>query len=331
MKKLTAKRDDFFDKADSWMIPVKFRNKVLFRYPKIPKIQQTAIDDFDRNAFDEAIARVDRCQSCHMGADKKGFENAPEPFRTHPNFDQIILKHPPDKLGCTPCHDGQGPAVSSVRLAHGDDPDWDSPMLRGDKMQSRCIKCHIDVGSLHDAAGKPIAANYVEGERMFQQMGCAGCHLVAGYEDMPKIGPYLKLASAKLDPSWTVRWITDPHTFRPHTRMPNFYFSTDQATQLAAFLMDSSARNSKDWTTAHPALPTLEADIKNPAFVEEGKGLFESVGCKGCHAIEPDQYGTPVGVAEGFKPSRGAHDQGLRAQPEQDRRERLRRRGYTRG
>src|SRR5271155_4509288 len=54
MKKLTAKRDDDFDKADSWMIPVKFRNKVLFRYPKIPKIQQTAIDDFDRNAFDEA-------------------------------------------------------------------------------------------------------------------------------------------------------------------------------------------------------------------------------------------------------------------------------------
>src|SRR5271156_984808 len=76
MKKLNAKRDDFFDKADTWMIPVKFRSKVLFRYPKIPKIQQTAIDDFDRNAFDEAIARVDRCQSCHMGADKKGFENA---------------------------------------------------------------------------------------------------------------------------------------------------------------------------------------------------------------------------------------------------------------
>ena len=49
----------------------------------------------------------------------------------------------------------------------------------------------------------------------------------------PKIGPFLKLASAKLDPSWTVRWITDPHTFRPHTRMPNFMFSTEQATQIA--------------------------------------------------------------------------------------------------
>ena len=59
------------------MIPIKFWAGCVARYPKIPKIQQTAIDDFDRNAFDEAIARVDRCQSCHMGADKKGFEDAP--------------------------------------------------------------------------------------------------------------------------------------------------------------------------------------------------------------------------------------------------------------
>ncbi len=300
MKKLTAKRDDLLDKADTWMIPVKFRNTVLFRYPKIPKIEQTAIDDFDRNAFDEAIARVDRCQSCHMGADKKGFENAPEPFRTHSNFDQIILKHPPEKLGCTPCHDGQGPAVSSVRVAHGDDPDWDSPMLRGNKMQSRCTKCHIDVGSLVDAAGKPIAVNWVEGERMFQQMGCAGCHLVAGYEDLPKIGPYLKLAAAKLDPSWTVRWIISPDDFRRYTRMPDFMFSRAQATALAAFILDSSSKNSKEWLAAHPELATLEADVNNPAFVEEGKGLFESVGCKGCHAIDVREHATPVGVVSGL-------------------------------
>ena len=84
----------FIDKADGYMIPIKFMGRVILRYPKIPKIQQTAIDDFDRNAFDEAIARVDRCQSCHMGDDKKGFENAPQPFRTHSNFDAIILKHP---------------------------------------------------------------------------------------------------------------------------------------------------------------------------------------------------------------------------------------------
>ena len=189
-------------------------------------------------------------------------------------------------------------------MAHGEDPEyWDTPLLKGDKMQSRCITCHIDVGSLRNADGKQIAINWVEGERLFEQMGCHGCHLVAGYEDMPKIGPYLKLASAKLDPSWTVRWITNPHIFRPHTRMPNFMFSTDQATAIAAYIMDSSAKNAKDWLAAHPEPPTLAADVNNPALIEEGKGLFESVGCKGCHAIDPGQYGTPVGDASNFKPN----------------------------
>ncbi len=43
-------------------------------------------------------------------------------------------------------------------------------------------------------------------------------------------------------------------------------------------------------------------DLTNAGMIEEGKGLFESVGCKGCHAIDPDAYGTPVGYAEDFKP-----------------------------
>src|SRR5271166_4431908 len=73
LTKITKDRDDLLDKADSWMIPVKFGKHVLFRYPKIPKIDQDSIDDFDRNAFDQAIARVDRCQSCHVGEDKRGF------------------------------------------------------------------------------------------------------------------------------------------------------------------------------------------------------------------------------------------------------------------
>jgi mono/diheme cytochrome c family protein len=303
LAKLTKARDDLFDKADSYMIPVKFMGRILFRYPKIPKIQQTAIDDYDRNAFDEAIARVDRCQSCHAAEDKKGFEDAPEPFRTHSNFHQIIDQHPADKLGCTPCHEGQGAAVNSIADAHGDVEHWEHPLLTGTKMQSRCIKCHIDVGSLRDSKGQQIAINWVQGERLFQQLACASCHLVAGYEDMPKIGPYLKLASAKLDPSWAVRWITNPHEFRPHTRMPNFMFTPDQATAIAAYLFDSSKQDSEKWLNDHPEPATLAADVTNPAMVEEGKGLFESVGCKGCHAVDPGQFGTPVGSDVDFKPN----------------------------
>ena len=310
LKVMTKTRDDLSDKADTWMIPVKLGGHVVARYPKIPKIQQTAIDDYDRNAFDEAIARVDRCQSCHMGADKKGFENAPQPFRTHSNFDAIILKHPPEKTGCTPCHDGQGPAVNSIAMAHGTIEHWEHPLLMGDEMQSRCITCHIDVGSLRNKDNQQIAFQWVNGERMFQQMGCPACHLVGGYEDTQKIGPYLKLASAKLDPSWTVRWITNPHEFRPHTRMPNFMFSTDQATQIAAYIFDSSQKDGQDWSNAHAAPAELQGALTNSALAEEGKGIFESVGCKGCHSIDPGQFGAPVGWDQDFKPdqSRTAKD-----------------------
>ncbi len=119
---------------------------------------------------------------------------------------------------------------------------------------------------------------------------------------MPKIGPFLKLASAKLDPSWTVRWITDPHNFRPHSRMPNFMFSNDQATQVAAYIFNSSQKDGDDWSTAHPAHAELQGDLSNAGMVEEGKGLFESVGCKGCHSIDPSAFGAPVGDADNFKP-----------------------------
>ena len=38
------------------------------------------------------LGRADRCTTCHMGVSWKGFENAPEPFRTHST--EILAKHP---------------------------------------------------------------------------------------------------------------------------------------------------------------------------------------------------------------------------------------------
>jgi hypothetical protein len=83
--------------------------------PKIPKIQQVVLEEFDRNNFDEPIARVDRCTSCHAGINKVGFEDEPNPGKTHPKRELLLGKHPPEKFGCTPCHGGQGPAVNSPR------------------------------------------------------------------------------------------------------------------------------------------------------------------------------------------------------------------------
>ena len=190
---------------------------------KIPKIRQIVLDEFDRNNFDEPTGRVDRCQTCHMAANRPGFENEPQPFRTHSRREVLLADsaHPPDRFGCTVCHEGQGAAVNSVQQAHGEVPYWESPLLRGVKAQSSCASCHLDVQKLQDA---PLLA---QGQRIFEQIGCTGCHLVKGYEDLPQVGPSLRRISAKVDPNWMVRWVQNPHNYRPQTRMPNFSFKEE--------------------------------------------------------------------------------------------------------
>src|SRR3990167_9212006 len=81
---------------------------------KIPKIRQIVLEEFDRNNFDEPMGRVDRCQTCHMAANRPGFENEPQPFRTHSRREVLLADsaHPPDRFGCTVCHEGQGAAVN---------------------------------------------------------------------------------------------------------------------------------------------------------------------------------------------------------------------------
>jgi mono/diheme cytochrome c family protein len=264
---------------------------------KIPKIQQVVLDDFDRNWFDEAVARVDRCQTCHLAINRPGFEDQPNPFKTHPHREVLLADnaHPPDKFGCTTCHDGQGVAVNSVKQAHGEVPYWETPLLRGTKVQSSCTSCHLDVQKLADA---PLLA---QGQIFFEQGGCTGCHLAKGYENMPKIGPSLMRISTKVDPSWMVRWIENPHKFRPRTRMPNFELKEGDATAIAAFLWSISKEDGEKWNQEHP-LPAgyHEGDADQ---IARGKKLTETVGCKGCHGFAEGEFTTTIGKAKDLVPN----------------------------
>ena len=94
---------------------------------------------------------------------------------------------------------------------------------------------------------------------------------------------------------------------------------------------ESSKQQSDDWVRRTSSPPRWRPTSRIPAMIEEGKGLFESVGCKACHAIDPDQIGSPVGRISDFKAGSSAHHQGLRTQPEQDRREDRSRDGSTSG
>jgi mono/diheme cytochrome c family protein len=291
--KLEADRDKWKSAMD---------NAILFKVGpvpvyKIPNIRQVVLNEFDRNAFDQPVARVDRCQTCHMAINRPGFENERQPFRTHPRREVLLADnaHPPEKFGCTTCHEGQGPAVNSVKEAHGEVEFWEHPLLRGPKVQSSCTSCHLNMQALEDA---PLAA---EGQRIFEQIGCTGCHLVKGYDDIPKIGPSLKRVSAKLDPSWAVRWIENPHKVRPRTRMPNFDFKEADAVALAAFLWSLSKEEGDKWLEEHPAPGALREGDKNLAA--QGKALVESIGCKGCHGFVEGEFSTAVGKAKDLVPN----------------------------
>ncbi|MGE5306338.1 MAG: c-type cytochrome [Alphaproteobacteria bacterium] len=292
LAKLTAERDKWvrvMENATFQIGPLSFY--------KIPKIEQVALDDFDRNWFDEAVARVDRCQTCHVAINRPGFENQPNPFKTHPHREVLLADnaHPPGKFGCTPCHDGQGVAVNSVKQAHGEVPYWETPLLRGAKVQSSCTSCHLDVQKF------PEAPLLTQGQILFEQVGCTGCHLAKGYENMPKIGPSLTKISAKVDPSWMVRWIENPHKFRSRTRMPNFDLKENDATAIGAFLWSISKQDGDQWTQEHP-LPAgyREGDAGE---IARGKQLTETIGCKGCHGFAEGEFTTTIGKAKDLVPN----------------------------
>src|SRR5713101_1552464 len=153
-----------------------------------PKIQQI-------NVADANI--VDRCESCHMGVreplkitsasmaskgEKKPDEYA-QAFVSHPEPD-LLKTHDPDKFGCSPCHQGNGRATTSVEKAHGNYEHWLWPLFPEENIEAGCQTCH--------AADMKLVSGYVEwhvineGKDLFRQRGCVGCHRYEGYDKEPE-------------------------------------------------------------------------------------------------------------------------------------------------
>src|SRR5919108_451265 len=99
-----------------------FRNAPLldFMAPTL-KVQQIILPNIMDDVNFTKVPKMDRCQTCHLAIDKKGFEKYPQPYRTHPNFDVYLggsAPHPIDRIGCTVCHEGMGQSVSFRDASH---------------------------------------------------------------------------------------------------------------------------------------------------------------------------------------------------------------------
>jgi hypothetical protein len=161
--------------------------------------------------------KVDRCTTCHLGIDKKGFEKAPQPYTTHPNLELYVTgPHAIDRVGCTVCHGGRGRATSfkaAVHTASSREQEvawgkytgtkeyerwhlWDQPMQTKGTTESQCLKCH------RGQVEVPRAEKLNTGTALVEKYGCFGCHKIKGWEDLRKVGPDLSKVASKTSEEW---------------------------------------------------------------------------------------------------------------------------------
>ena len=130
------------------------------------------------------IDLVDRCESCHLAAREPivltaadmGGERA---FTSHPR--KVLLDiHDPEEFGCSPCHNGNGRATTSVVKGHGRHRFWLWPLYESENMEAGCQQCHTRDRYL------PEATTLNTGKYLFDHRGCVGCHRYEGYDTEPE-------------------------------------------------------------------------------------------------------------------------------------------------
>ena len=180
-------------------------------------------------------------------------------------------------FGCTSCHAGQGSATDFPGAAHTPNDakqtgqwvnehdwqpqhSWDYPMLARRFQESACLKCHHQVTDLIRHGNQMEAPKLIRGYNLVKELGCFGCHEIAGIGNgrligpdlrlepsppldgphsgeqarlsadplnrpgtMRKVGPSLRHLSEKTNEQWVARWIANPRGFRPDTKMPHYY------------------------------------------------------------------------------------------------------------
>ncbi len=139
---------------------------------------------------------VDRCESCHMNTreplkitvasmTEKGQkpDKYAEAFVSHPQ-PELLTIHDPEKFGCSPCHQGNGRATTSIEKGHGTYEHWLWPLFPKENAQAGCQNCHA--ADMVLASGDTQWETINNGKDLFRQKGCMGCHRYEGYDPEPE-------------------------------------------------------------------------------------------------------------------------------------------------
>ena len=273
------------------------------------EVKQVVVNDLEEDLVYMGMPKVDRCMTCHVGIDKKGFEDAPQPYTTHPKIDFMVgpsSAHPISEFGCTSCHLGRGRGTGFYSSAHSPNDEetahrwkeeydwepkhyWENPMLPTRYAEAGCYKCHSGNMPLKEAETLSL------GLSVFEKDGCYSCHNVDRWDDTPKTGPSLYKLASKTNKDWTYKWIMEPRSFRHNTWMPHFFKKGNNSSP------DDIIRTEQEVLAMTEYLfNKSEIYEKNSVNIsgdyDRGRILVNSLGCKGCHQIQatPDPEYDPT-------------------------------------
>jgi len=272
------------------------------------KIEQAVLPDIKYNVNFASVPEVDRCTSCHLGISNPDYIDAKQPYTTHPNLDLYLTSsspHPFEKFGCTGCHNGRGRGTNFVSVTHTpDNPDdratweeeynwhemhhWLKPMLPVKYSEASCFKCHNNEVQIKGADKLTLGLTLIE------KNGCNGCHTIETYPSRRKAGPDLSRINEKVNKKWAGNWIKDPRSFRHNTRMPSFFNQENNSDPESIKRNDTEIATIVEYLFQNGEKKNTNNDRKYRGNSDSGAQLFDVVGCKGCHIIEPNPENLPV-------------------------------------
>ena len=271
------------------------------------KVEQVVLPNIKYNVNFALVPEVDRCMSCHLGIANPDYKDAEQPYTTHPNLDLYITSSSPhayDEFGCTSCHAGRGRGTDFTSSTHTpNSPEqrveweekydwhemhyWLKPMLPVKYSEASCLKCHQDEAHIAQADKLNMGLTLIE------KNGCNGCHTIESLKSRRKAGPDLALINEKVNKDWAAKWIKDPKGFRHNTRMPSFFGQSNNSDAEAIERNDTEIYTIAEYLFQDGEKMSRKNDQQYMGNAEKGQELFDVVGCRGCHIIEPNPNNMP--------------------------------------
>lgn len=128
-----------------------------------------------------------------------------------------------------------------------------------------------------------------EGRRLANALGCQNCHTQGGTE-AAMLGPKLTRIGSRVTPAWLFAWLANPQNFRKTAVMPTMNLTSDERSDVVAYLASLTNTSAPPVQTQAKVKPTVDA---------HGEDLWKSIGCLACHGSEGD---TLAGLGSKYLP-----------------------------